>query len=153
MLAVSLAVGGAAAEQSPVAQKVMPEAPKAGQTASETEAGTVVHQELVQGVMVVFRMSALKERKQGELPPAMRLTHRLMLDLTDPRSGRAVARGRVMARVVAPDKSIQTRGMMLMGGHYFADLALGSKGKYAVTVEFVLRDKKLRTSRFWYEVK
>jgi len=91
---------------------------------------------------------------QTQVPPAAkRETHRLMLLLTDPRSGRSITKGTVSARVIAPDKKVQTRGLMLHGERFVADLEMGNRGRYAVSVDFVLRDRKLRSARFWYVVK
>ena len=56
-------------------------------------------------------------------------------------------------KVQGPDKSEQVKDMMGMQGHFGADFDLSKKGKYGVMAKFKLADGKVRSAKFWYEVK
>jgi hypothetical protein len=153
-LAVALSAGGAGAEKMPGTPKAGQETPPPAKGEGAWDAAPVIDLALVQGIKTEVRIAALPAPAQSTIrSPSRKETHHLMLELTDPRSGRPITRGTVSVRVMAPDKSVQTRGMMRMGDRYNAFLALGSAGRYGVTVEYVLRDRRVRTLRFWYVVK
>ncbi len=44
-------------------------------------------------------------------------------------------------------------GMEGLAGHFGADFELARKGKYGAMAKFRLKDGKVRSTRFWYEVK
>lgn len=52
-----------------------------------------------------------------------------------------------------PDKTARTRELTGMQGHFGPDFTLAKKGKYGVMCKFKLQDGKVRTSKFWYEIK
>jgi hypothetical protein len=150
----AVAAGNAVAGQPAEMQEGAKTAPQQGPIAQAWETASVVNVQLVQGIKAELRMAALPGLGKAPVPPEMKKeTHRLMLELTDPRSGRKISRGTVHVRVIAPDKKVQTRGMMSREERYVADLELAGTGRYAVSVDFVLRDRRPRSARFFYEVK
>jgi len=53
---------------------------------------------------------------------------------------------------MGPDKVEQVKELMGMQGHFGADFELAKKGKYGVMCKFVLKDGKIRSSKFWYAI-
>jgi hypothetical protein len=116
--------------------------------------GNVVHEEVVDGVKVTFKVMSMKEMMKGqEMPKGMKETHHLMAEFKDAKSGKALTEGEVKVKVQGPDKSEQMKDLMGMEGHFGADFDLSKKGKYGVMTKFKLADGKVRSARFWYTVK
>lgn len=116
--------------------------------------GTVVHQEVADGVKATFSIKDMRESMKGmESPKGMKETHHLMVQFTDAKSGKPLNSGEVKVKIVGPDKSEQLKDLMGMEGHFGADVVMGKKGKYGVMTKFKLADGKVRSSKFWYEVK
>jgi hypothetical protein len=118
--------------------------------------GKAAHEEVVDGVKATFKVMDIKV-KMKEM--GMKETHHLMVEFTDAKSGKNLSEGMVNVKVMAPDKSEQTRelmampGMEGMGAGFGADLEMPKKGKYGVMAKFKLKDGKVRSVKFWYTVK
>jgi len=118
--------------------------------------GSAAHQEVVDGVKATFNVKTMKEamKEMGmAMPKGVKDTHHISVSFNDMKSGKAITEGEVMVKVQAPDKSEQAKDMPGMHGHFGADFDLAKKGKYGVMCKFKLPDGKVRSSKFWYEVK
>jgi len=121
---------------------------------SMIDMGATAHQEVVDGVKATFKVMSMKEHMKGmEMPKGMKETHHVMVELKDARSGKPLTEGTVKVKILGPDKSEQTKELMGMQGHFGADFDLSKKGKYGVMAKFLLKDGKVRSSKFWYTVK
>ena len=118
--------------------------------------GKVAHEEVVDGVKATFKIMDVKA-KMKEM--GMKETHHLMVEFTDAKNGKNLSEGTVMVKIMAPDKSEQTKelmampGMEGMGAGFGSDLVMPEKGKYGIMTKFKLADGKVRTVKFWYTVK
>jgi hypothetical protein len=112
--------------------------------------GKVAHEEVVDGVKATFEVLDIKA-KMKEM--GMKETHHIMVVFTDAKSGKKLSEGDVKVKVMAPDKSEQTKDLMGMEGGFGSDFTLEQKGKYGVMCKFQLKDGKVRSSKFWYSVK
>jgi hypothetical protein len=118
--------------------------------------GKVAHEEVVDGVKATFKFLDIKA-KMKEM--GMKETHHLMVEFTDAKTGKNLSEGMVTVKIMAPDKSEQTRelmampGMEGMGAGFGADLEMPHKGKYGVMAKFKLKDGKVRSVKFWYTIK
>jgi len=118
------------------------------------QAGTVVHQQVVDGVKVTFRLLDIKKQMKGmEVPKGMKETHHLMAEFADAKNGKPITEGEVKVKVVGPDQSEQTKDLRGMEGHFGADVIMAKAGKYGVMCKFRVKDGKARSSKFWYVVK
>ncbi len=118
--------------------------------------GDVAHQEVVDGVKATFKVMSMKEHMKAmkmEMPKEMKETHHIAVEFKDAKSGKALTEGEVKVKVQGPDKSEQLKDLMGMQGHFGADFDLSKKGKYGVMAKFKLADGKVRSAKFWYEVK
>jgi hypothetical protein len=118
--------------------------------------GNVAHEEVVDGVKATFVVQTMAEAMKAmgmEMPTGVKETHHLHVEFKDAKSGKALTEGEVRVKVQGPDKSEQTKELMAMQGHFGADLELAKKGKYGVMSKFKLKDGKVRSAKFWYEVK
>ena len=118
--------------------------------------GDVAHEEVVEGVKATFKVMSMKEHMKAmkmEMPKGMKETHHIAVEFKDAKSGKALTEGEVRVKVQSPDKSAQEKEMMGMQGHFGADFDLSKKGKYGVMAKFKLADGKVRSAKFWYEVK
>ena len=118
--------------------------------------GNAAHQEVVDGVKATFNVKTMKEamKEMGmEMPKGVKETHHISVSFNDMKTGKAITEGEVKLKVQAPDKSEQTKDMPGMHGHFGADFELAKKGKYGVMCRFKLPDGKVRSAKFWYEVK
>jgi hypothetical protein len=123
---------------------------------SMMEMGNVAHQEVVDGVKVTFKVLSMKDHMKAikmEMPKGIRETHHIMVEFNDARSGKPLSEGQVRVKVQNPDKSSQSKELVGMQGHFGADFELSRKGKYGVMSKFLLKDGKMRQSKFWYSVK
>jgi len=117
-------------------------------------AGTLIHTETVDGVKATFRLIDLKERMKGmAMPEGMKDTHHLMIMFSDAKTGKMLSEGEVKVKIVGPDKSEQVKTLMGMGGGFGSDVNLSVKGKYGIMSKFLLKDGKVMSCKFWYEVK
>lgn len=118
--------------------------------------GSLAHEEVVDGVKATFKVISMKEHMKMmkmEMPKEMKETHHLMVEFKDAKSGKALPEGEVTVKVQGPDKAEQTKELMGMEGHFGADFEMAKKGKYGVMAKFKLKDGKVRSAKFWYEVK
>ena len=114
------------------------------------------HQEVVDGVKATFRVQTMKDamKEMGmEMPKGVKETHHIRVSFNDMKTGKAVEKGEVKIKVQSPDKSDETKDLTGMHGHFGADFSLAKKGKYGIMCKFKLPDGKVRTAKFWYEVK
>ncbi len=125
-----------------------------GHGSSMAQLGRVVHQQVVEGVKVTFKVMDMKEQMKGmEMPKGMKETHHLMAEFADAKTGKSITEGEVRVKVAGPDKSEQTKDLMGMEGHFGADFVLDKKGSYGVLCKFKVKDGKVRSSKFRYVVK
>jgi len=118
--------------------------------------GAAAHAEVVNGVKATFTVQTMKEAMKSmgmELPKGVKETHHVSVEFKDVKSGKPLSEGEVRIKVQAPDKTEQTRDMSGMKGHFGADFVLAKKGKYGFMCKFKLQDGKVRSSKFWYELK
>jgi hypothetical protein len=112
--------------------------------------GKLAHEEVVDGVKATFEVLDIKA-KMKEM--GMKETHHIMVVFTDARTGKKLSEGEVKVKVMAPDKSEQTKDLTGMEGGFGSDFTLAQKGKYGVMCKFQLKDGKVRNVKFWYTVK
>jgi hypothetical protein len=118
--------------------------------------GNVAHEEVVDGVKAVFKVQTMADAMKAmgmEMPKGVKETHHLSVTFTDAKTGKAITEGEVTVKVQGPDKSDQTKDLMGMHGHFGGDFNLAKKGKYGVMCKFKVKDGKVRSAKFWYEVK
>jgi opacity protein-like surface antigen len=118
--------------------------------------GDVAHEEVVDGVKATFKVMSMKEHMKAmnmELPKGMKETHHIAVEFKDAKTGKAMTDGEVKVKIQNPDKSDQSRDMLGMQGHFGADFDLSKKGKYGVMCKFQLKDGKVRSAKFWYNVR
>lgn len=112
--------------------------------------GKVVHQQVVDGVKVTVRMIDIKAKMEKM---GMKETNHIMVMFTDPKTGKALGEGEVNMKVVGPDKTEQVKKLMGMEEGFGSDFVLAKKGKYGIMAKFKLKDGKVRSVKFWYEMK
>lgn len=118
--------------------------------------GNADHQEVVDGVKATFNVKTMNEamKEMGmAMPKGVKETHHISVSFNDMQTGKPVEKGEVKIKVLAPDKTEQTKDLSAMHGHFGADFELAKKGKYGVMCRFKLPDGKTRSTKFWYEVK
>lgn len=116
--------------------------------------GTTIHTETVDGIKATFSLIDMKEQMKGmEMPAGMKDTHHLMIMFKDDKTGKILSEGQVKVKISRPDKSSQIKTLMGMGGGFGSDITMPVKGKYGIMTKFQLKDGKVRTSKFWYELK
>jgi len=118
--------------------------------------GNVAHEEVVDGLKAVFKVQTMADAMKAmgmEMPKGVKETHHLSVTFTDVKTGKAITEGEVKVKVKGPDKSDQTKDLMGMHGHFGGDFDLVKKGKYGVMCKFKVKDGKVRSAKFWYEVK
>ena len=114
------------------------------------------HEEVIDGVKATFTvqtMAAAMKAMGMEMPKGVKETHHLSIAFSDVKTGKSLTEGEVKVKLQLPDKSAQEKSMQGMHGHFGADFVMSAKGKYGVMCKFVLKDGKVRSSKFWYEVK
>ena len=120
------------------------------------KASGMTHQEVVDGIKATFTVKTMKDamKEMGmEMPAGVKETHHISVSFNDAKTGKAVTDGEVKIKVQTPNKTEQTKDLPAMHGHFGADFDLAKKGKYGVMCRFKLPDGKVRSSKFWYEVK
>jgi len=118
--------------------------------------GGAAHEEVIDGAKATFTIQTMADAMKGmnmEMPKGMKETHHLSVAFKDAKSGKALTEGVVKVKILAPDKSEQTKDLMGMQGHFGADFEMAKKGKYGVMCKFQLKDGKTRQAKFWYTVK
>ncbi|WP_306535303.1 hypothetical protein [Geobacter sp.] len=118
--------------------------------------GDVAHEEVVDGVKATFKVMSMAEHMKAmkmELPKGMKETHHIAVEFKDAKTGKAITAGEVNLKIQGPDKADQTKALTAMQGHFGADFDLSKKGKYGVMSKFKVKDGKVRSAKFWYEVK
>ena len=127
-----------------------------GHASGMNHSGNAAHEEVVDGVKATFIVQTMADAMKAmgmEMPKGMKETHHLHVEFKDVKSGKALTEGAVKIKVQNPDKSVQTKDLMGMQGHFGADFDLSKKGKYGVMCKFQLKDGKTRSAKFWYTVK
>ncbi len=117
---------------------------------------TTAHEEVVDGVKATFNvqtMAAAMKAMGMEMPKGVAETHHISVTFTDVKSGKGLSEGTVAVKVQNPDKSVQTKELVGMHGHFGADFVLSKSGKYGVMCKFLLKDGRSRQAKFWYTVK
>src|ERR1039457_342821 len=118
--------------------------------------GSAAHEEVIDGVKATFSVQTMADAMKGmgmEMPKGVKETHHVSVAFKDAKSGKALTEGTVKVKVMAPDKSEQTKDLMGMQGHFGADFEMVKKGKYGVMCKFQMKDGKTRQAKFWYTVK
>jgi hypothetical protein len=121
-----------------------------------THTGNAAHEEVVSGVKATFIVQTMADAMKAmgmEMPKGVKETHHIHVEFKDVKTGKPLTAGEVTIKLQAPDKTAQTKDLMGMQGHFGADFTLAKKGKYGVMCKFKLQDGKVRTSKFWYEIK
>lgn len=113
--------------------------------------GKVAHEETIDGVKATFEVIDMREQMKGMA--GMKETHHVMVTFTDAKTGKKITEGAVKIKIQGPDKSEVTKDLKGMQGHFGADFTMVKKGKYGVMAKFKLKDGKVNSARFWYEVK
>ena len=117
---------------------------------------SAAHEEVVDAIKVTFIIQTMSDamKEMGmEMPKGVRETHHISLAFKDTKSGKTLMANEAKIKVIAPDKSEQTKDLMGMHGHFGADLVMSAKGKYGVMSKFQMKDGKVRQVKFWYQVK
>ncbi|MDD2852035.1 MAG: hypothetical protein PHY09_09105 [Desulfuromonadaceae bacterium] len=112
--------------------------------------GELAHEEVVDGVKATFRVIDIQQ-KMKEM--GMKETHHIMVMFTDAKTKKMLSGGEAKIKVLAPDKSEQTKDLMGMESGFGSDFTLPAKGKYGVMCKFQLKDGKVHNAKFWYTVK
>ena len=112
--------------------------------------GKLAHEEVVDGVKATFKVIDIQAKMKEA---GMKETHHIMVVFTDAKSGKQLKEGDVKVKVQGPDKAEQVKDLMGMEGGFGSDFTLPKKGKYGVMAKFKLKDGKVRSVKFWYEVK
>jgi hypothetical protein len=121
---------------------------------SMVDTGVIVHEETIDGVRTVFKITNIEEAMHGmAVPKDLKETHHMMVMFTDAKTGKGLADGEVRAKIQGPGGKDQMKSLVGMEGHFGADFDLSAKGKYGVMVKFKLADGKVRSAQFWYTVK
>lgn len=118
--------------------------------------GAAAHEEVVDGVKVTFEVMGMAEHAKAmkiTLPKGMKETHHIAVSFRDAKTGKAITKGEVNLKVQGPDMAAQTKALTAMQGHFGADFDLSKKGRYGVMSKFKVKDGKVRSAKFWYEVK
>ncbi len=127
-----------------------------GHEAGMTHSGNAAHEEVLDGVKATFTVQTMADAMKAmgmEMPKGVRETHHISLSLKNLKSGKTLTEGDATIKVLAPDKSEQTKGLMAMHGHFGADFVMGAKGTYGVMCKFKASDGKVRQAKFRYTVK
>jgi len=123
-------------------------------TQQQMRSGKRVVEQEIDGVKALFMILNIREWLKGKpLPRDLRETHHIMVSFRDAKTGTPLNEGKVRVKVVAPDGKEQTRDLENMQWHFGADFELARKGSYGIMAKFKLRDGKVRSSSFWYDVK
>jgi len=118
--------------------------------------GAAAHEEVVNGVKATFTVQTMAEAMKAmgmQMPKGVKETHHISVAFKDAKTGKQLSTGEVMLKVQGPDKGEQTRKLMAMQGHFGTDVTLAKKGKYGIMSKFKLTDGKVRSAKFWYDVK
>ncbi len=113
-----------------------------------------IHESNVDGVRVTVLLVNLKEAMQSKtLSGNTKETHHLMVSFRDAASNKSLNEGRIRVKIVAPDKTEQTKELVDMSWHFGEDFSFTQKGKYGIMSKFKLRDNKVRSLSFWYDAR
>jgi len=112
--------------------------------------GKMAHEEVVDGVKASFEVLDI-QKKMKEM--GMKETHHIMVMFTDAKTKKMLGGGEAKIKIIAPDKTEQTKDLMGMEGGFGSDVTMPAKGKYGVMCKFQLKDGKTRSVKFWYTVK
>ncbi|MFH1241579.1 MAG: hypothetical protein V1689_04375 [Pseudomonadota bacterium] len=107
----------------------------------ENRVGTQIHQSLVEGYQLEYRLVEL---------PGQETPH-LMVYIQDPEGGN-ISQAKVGFLIIGPDESKQKLMAMGMKGAFGADVDLRKKGQYTIKTKAVT-DEKTLIDKFFYEAK
>lgn len=123
-------------------------------TRQQMRSGKRVVEQEVDGVKALFMVLNIREWLKGKpLPAGLRETHHVMVSFRDSKTGKPLNEGKVRMKIAAPDGKEQTKDMENMQWHFGADFELVQKGRYGIMAKFKLRDGKVRSTSFWYDMK
>lgn len=112
--------------------------------------GKTIHEGVVDGVKATFTLMDIKAQMEKM---GMKETNHLMVMFTDAKTGKPMAGGEAMLKLIAPDKTEQVKNMMGMGNGFGSDVIMAKPGKYGIMCKFKLADGKVHQAKFWYTVK
>lgn len=112
--------------------------------------GKLAHEEVVDGVKASFRVMDVRAAMEKA---GRKETSHIMVVFSDASSGKKLSEGEVKVKVLGPDKAEQVKDLMGMEGGFGADFTMSNKGRYGVMAKFKLKNGKVRSTKFWYEVK
>lgn len=118
--------------------------------------GGPAHEEVIDGVRATFTVQAMADAMKAmgmEMPKGVKETHHVAVAFKDVKTGKALTEGVVKIKILAPDKSEQTKDLMGMQGHFGADVEMVKKGNYGVMCKYQLKDGKIHQAKFWYSIK
>jgi hypothetical protein len=118
--------------------------------------GGPAHEAVIDGIKATFTVQTMKDAMKAmgmEMPKGVKETHHLSVSFKDVKTGKAMTKGEVKVKIQNPDKTDLTKDLPGMHGHFGADFDLAKKGKYGVMCKFKLEDGKVRSAKFWYEIK
>src|SRR5512134_2286899 len=100
-----------------------------------------------QGEARLMDMQAHMEKAKGsgmKMEGMMKNTHHVMVSLSDPKTKKplAVTEGKGTGTVVGPDKKEEKADLMVLEGHFGADVNLPKPGKYTFKTEVETGGKK-----------
>lgn len=107
-----------------------------------------------QGEARLIDMKAQMEKAKAsgmKMGGAMK-SHHIALALTDAKTKKPIAEGKGSMTVTGPDKKAVKTDLMVMAGHFGADIDLPKPGKYKFNVEIESGGEK-GSAKFSYEVK
>jgi Spy/CpxP family protein refolding chaperone len=100
----------------------------------------------------IMDMKASMEASGMKAHGAMMNSHHISIAITDPKTKAPLAEGKGTVTVTGPDKGKAATGLMVIQGHFGADINLPKPGKYALDVEIESGGKK-GNATFSYTVK
>ena len=100
-----------------------------------------MHEEVISGIKATFK---IVKKSNANL---------IAVEFKEYNNDHIVAEGEVIVKVLAPDKSEQTKSLYRMQGYFGSEFDMAAAGKYGVMCKFKLADGNVRSSRFWYTIK
>lgn len=95
-----------------------------------------------EGRLVDMKAQMAKSKVSEEMMAKMKHTHHIAFSLEDPGTKAHVTEGKGTVTVTGPDKKQTKYDMMVMQGHFGADITLDKQGKYEFSAEIESGGKK-----------
>ncbi|HEU5360699.1 MAG TPA: hypothetical protein VFU42_06015 [Candidatus Deferrimicrobiaceae bacterium] len=105
-----------------------------------------------EGRLVDMKAQMAKSKVSEEMMAKMKHTHHIAFSLEDPGTKAHVTEGKGTVTVTGPDKQQAKYDLMVMQGHFGADITLDKHGKYEFSAEIESGGKK-GTASFHHVVK